>query len=176
MAKTFSSFLEASTHWKTRVKPAVRQQMRNSLKGLAQAVQKQASDSVGRYQQAYSPYPAWAPLKPSTIARKLRGKNGRSWGLNGNPDSPLYRTGKFQKSIFYRVNHQNLTATIGTTKEYIIRTELGTANMPPRPVFGPAALRIVPAYLWAIQANLVSGLIGTYAGGRTTAVLVVNSD
>jgi len=139
---------------------------------LAQGVQKRAIDSVGHYQPAISPFPEWAPLAPATIARKMRGRRGRGWGLNGNPDSPLYRTGEFRKHIFYRINQRDLTATIGTTKDYIVNTELGTSRMPPRPVFGPAAMREVPLQLSSIQANMVMGLFGTFANGKATGIFI----
>src|SRR5258708_1816367 len=118
MSKKFDNFALASQHWKTRVTPAVKRNMQYSLDAMAQGVQQQAINSVGTHQPAVDPFPAWAPLAQSTIDRKARGNGRKSWGKGGNPNTPLYRTGKFSKSIFYRINKRNLTATIGTTKEY----------------------------------------------------------
>lgn len=172
MAREFDSFFLAAGHWKTKVKPAVKRNMQNDLRGIAVDVQQVATQSVGHYQQAMDPFPAWKPLAPATIARKSRGNGRKSWGLNGNPDSPLYRTGKFKKSIFYRINQRQLTATIGTTKEYVVKTELGTGYMPARPVFGPAAMRVVPNHVSIVRSGLVSGLMGTFAGGRATGLFL----
>jgi hypothetical protein len=78
------------------------------------------------------PFPGWAPLAPSTVARK---------GF----ENILFETGTFQQDISYRVEPWKVT--FGTHQDYIVYTELGTSRMPPRPVFGPTLLDRIPEIL-----------------------------
>lgn len=84
----------------------------------------------------------WADLKPSTVETKKR----KHWGKNGDPASPLYATGEFEKSIEYTLVGSNKLQVFSEAKS-VRYTEYGTAKMPPRPVFKPAALLVLRKFL-----------------------------
>lgn len=76
----------------------------------------------------------WKDLADSTVATKRR----KGWGKAGDPGSPLYATGDFEKSIEYKVVGKN-KVRIFSDAESAQYTELGTSKMPPRRVFQPSA-------------------------------------
>lgn len=125
----------------------------NTLDDIGKAVTERAKDKVGHYQSGIGQFPQWAPLAASTIDRKQRA------GFS-NPDGPLLASGAFKDSIGYVVDAGNLKVTIGTDKPYIVNTEMGTAKIPPRPVFGPSALEIIPKKLPKIGSYAACGLAG----------------
>lgn len=130
--------------------------LNHALDDIGQAVAAEAHSKIGHYQPAMGQYPAWAPLAPATIASKAK----KGLGMGGNPNTPLYATGKFSRDIGHRVNAQDLAVQIGTRRPYIVYTELGTSQMPPRPVFGPAALAVVPRLLPKIAHFAAVGIAG----------------
>lgn len=118
-----------------------------ALTQIGQSVQQEAKSEVGTYQEGVGPYPATAPLAQATIEKK-------------GTDTPLYETGAFQQDIKYKVDKSSLSVNIGTNKDYIVYTELGTGKMPPRSIFGPSALRAVPKTLPLIGGYAVAGITG----------------
>jgi len=159
MAMHFNSFAHLAqhlTHAAVKTYPAMMNQL---LDEVGKAVKDQVQSDIGYYQPAAGSlglFPAWAPLAPSTVEKKAR----LGQGLNGNPDSPLYATGAFHDDVSYAVDKKRLNVQIGTTLPYVIYTELGTANMPPRPVFGPAALKVVPRFEQRATIFAVAGITG----------------
>ncbi len=107
-----------------------------ALREIGALVAAHARSKVGVYQVRAGPYAGWDPLALSTIERKQRlGQLGRR-----SADDPLYATGAFLADIHYEIHLPTWSVAIGTSKEYIVYTELGTRRMPPRPIFGPAVL------------------------------------
>lgn len=142
----FQSFGQLAVHLQSQAIRDYKINMRKSLKEVGEVVSAEARKSVGVYQSGIGPFPAWAGLADSTIERKSRS----GLGMGGNPNTPLYATGRFKQSIAYKAENQSVT--IGTNVPYIVHTEVGTSKMPPRPVFGPAALRALPRLLPCIAA------------------------
>lgn len=135
---------------------AYKQALRPVLDEIGAAVKAEVQKEIGEYQSAIGQYPATAPLSPVTIEIKTRDGLGK----NGNPDTPLWASGEFHDDVRFQSDVGSLSVEIGTDKEYIKFTELGTADMPPRPVFGPAALRVMPQFLPALAAASAMGIAG----------------
>lgn len=112
------------------------------LNMLGIEIQEQVQNMIGTKQVF------WADLKQSTIDRKSRSGGGKG----GDPSTPLYDTGEFQRSIEYKVMNKNVVRIFSDSKsaEY---TEFGTASMPPRPVFKPAAMIVLKKFL---GGNMIS--------------------
>jgi hypothetical protein len=106
------------------------------LNMLGMEVQQQVQSMIGTKQIF------WQDLKQSTIDRKSRSGGGKG----GDPSTPLYDTGEFQRSIEYKVMNKNMVRISSDSKsaEY---TEFGTRFSPPRPVFKPAAMIILKKFL-----------------------------
>lgn len=143
-------------------------QLINVLDQTGKGVQKESINMIGKYQSGNAPFDDWAPLKQSTLERKSRAPYNMS-----NPDQPLLRTGKFKRSIRYTINRREHSVTIGTSLAYIVHTELGTKNMPPRPVFAPAAKRVLPQMTGLLAQSAAAAFSGdngfsatAFAGGR----------
>ena len=103
----------------------------------------------------------WAPLAPSTLAKKGQAA----------PGTPLMETGDLADSLeFQRISP--VTVAIGTSllsergDPYPKYLEEGTAEMPPRPYLHPAAIEVVEESLDEIGEMIVSGVggMGTYRG------------
>lgn len=141
---------------------AVRQHkenIKNVLTLVGRATAKQARSMVGTLQPGIGPYPAWERLANATVERKTR----YGLGKGGDPETPLYATGRFARAIRFKVDANRGCVHVGTNVEYIMYTELGTAHMPPRPVFSPAALRTVPKFIPTLAESVAASLIGANA-------------
>lgn len=124
--------------------------LEKGLHAVAKAVQSSARAEIGSYQPAVGPFPAWDPLAEATEDEKAK--------LGFPLDAPLLRTHGFENSIGYQV--AGLEAAIGSADQRAEWFEFGTSKMPPRPVFGPAALHNRERIERIIGAAAVSGLIG----------------
>jgi hypothetical protein len=80
-------------------------------------VMKEAKRVIGRG------YDDWAPLKPETIAEKVRA---------GYAPKPLLRTGEMRASIEYTVDPHKLEGCVGSNDDIAVYQELGTSRIPPR--------------------------------------------
>src|SRR5690348_1384126 len=60
----------------------------------AEVIAKDARDKLGHYQGEVGPYPAWAPLSPSTQADRV--------AKGYTPNDPLLRSGDLRDSITVR--------------------------------------------------------------------------
>jgi len=84
----------------------------------------------------------WKDLASSTVDTKRK----KGWGKYGDPSSPLYATGEFEKSVSYRLVGKN-AVMIFSEAESAQYTEYGTSKMPPRPVFKPAAMIVLRQWI-----------------------------
>lgn len=98
------------------------------LETVGKHVEDNARKMFGHYQEASGPYGAWPQLAEST--QKQRAAQGYS------PNDPLFRTGELMNSISHSVDKNNVV--IGSNSEIMVYQELGTADIPPRPVLAPA--------------------------------------
>jgi hypothetical protein len=130
----------------------IKEACEESLQPIGDEVKKEAVDQIGHYQSAIGTFPAWEQLADATLDRKQK----LGLGLGGNPDTPMFASGAFRDDIESSTDTGALQVRCGTHKEYVINTELGTAKMPPRPVFGPAGLRAMPAILKDMSGRLVT--------------------
>lgn len=99
-------------------------------------VQQQVKEMIGTKQIF------WKDLAPDTIERKRRSGGGK----NGDPASVLWDDGTFHDSIEYTLVGKK-KVQIFSEADSAIYTEYGTAHMPPRPVFKPAALIVLKRFL-----------------------------
>lgn len=153
----FGQFLEKrSSH--------ITSELKASLQVIGKAVKQEAISSIGSYQSGIAPYPAWKPLAQATLDRKHRMGEGM-----GHPNTPLYARGNFKKDIGYRVEGSRMAVHIGSNVDYVVHNEYGTHKIPPRPVFGPAALRAVPKVLDAVESAVVYGLAGVRISSRNSS-------
>jgi hypothetical protein len=116
-------------------------------------VVEEAQHEIGTYQTGIDRYPPWAPLSEETMRK-------RQYGDHNPNEEPLLDTGAMLESLDY----EPLGFAVGNTFSFVVgykvtldtvtnssdgmgaypkwhEEEYGTANMPPRPVLGPAALR-----------------------------------
>lgn len=125
--------------------------LQTGLEAAITLVENTARAEIGELQPAVGPFPAWAPLAESTVEAK-------------GHDRPLIDTGEMLASFQHEVDKQALEAIAGATDEKMIYHEFGTAKMPPRPVWGPAAYRCEAAISKLIGAAAVAGLLGDVSG------------
>jgi hypothetical protein len=83
-------------------------------------VAKQAKRAIGKTHEL------WPPLKPATIARKLRG------------NTPLLETGEMRDSIEWTVH--GLEGQVGSNSDKAVWQELGTSHIPPRSFLASSAI------------------------------------
>lgn len=94
----------------------------------------------------------WPPLAESTLAEK--GRLGYS-----PPDNPLLRTGELKDSITF--GSAGLVGYVGSSDPKAAFHEMGTARMPPRPIYALAMERRLPDIIEAFNLLAAELLIGT---------------
>lgn len=122
---------------------------------IGNGVKIEVQKEIGEYNPAIANYPVTASLADSTIERKSRDGLG-----NNGPDSPLWAEGDYHNSIQTAKNVSKLCVEIGSNVKYVKFHELGTADMPPRRIFGPSTLRAIPPLLPAIAKAAGMGITG----------------
>jgi len=122
----FAAFLEGSV---ARIEPGLVE----NTEVLMEAVVADARAMFGTYQ------PGWAPLAASTLADKT------AKGFSP-PDNPRLRTGEDRDSVHAEVEADlfGVTGIVGSERKINMWQELGTARIPPRPVLGPAMVKVYP--------------------------------
>lgn len=154
--RSFDSFGAFATHLVT-VAAAEKIALHEGLKKAAELIEATARAEIGVYQNGVGTFqgdigmfPAWAQLAESTERQKER---------MGYPlDSPLLASGAMRDSFSHQV--AGLKAIIGSDDPVAVYHETGTPNMPPRPVFGPAAARNEDKVLRILGEAAAAGLIG----------------
>lgn len=126
--KKFNSFQEFSNYLESSFKKYKRNEPK-VLNFLGVYLGNKMIDTFGILQKGYGNFPSWAPLKPSTIADKIRG--GYVYNSQYNP---LVRTGELKNSIDYKVSPKKLR--VGSKSEIMIFHEFGTSKMAQRSVIG----------------------------------------
>ena len=105
------------------------------VEGLKQAtrlLRDRARETLGTYQDAVGPLPAWPELAASTQAeRSLKGYT---------PNDPLLRSGELRDSIHDEVT-DDPHGRVFTDSLYAADMEFGSRRSPPRPFMGVAVYR-----------------------------------
>lgn len=134
----------------------VQREAEEGLKRSARVISDAARAKLGYYQPAAGPFVAWAPLADRTLEQHAR------YGVG---DTPEMLTGELYGSIEDEA-HGN-EAVSGSRMVIAGYQEVGTPNMPPRPIFGPAAWtsreaieKIMGA---AAMKGMMYGVIGTWS-------------
>jgi hypothetical protein len=92
----------------------------------------------------------WPQLGPSTQSQREF--------LGFEPNDPLLRTGSMRDSVWYKVEHDQVT--IGTDNQIAVWQELGTTRIPPRPFLEGALHQKTPEVLDVIGRTVVGHLSG----------------
>jgi hypothetical protein len=101
-----------------------------AAKAGAKLIETEAKRRIGEYQDGIGPFGAWPNLAEATVQDRL------SKGFT--PDDPLLRTGDLRASI--DSESEGGAAVVGSPSNIALYQDLGTARIPPRPIFGPAAM------------------------------------
>lgn len=133
--------------------------LHHALKKCAVAIEATAISEIGHYQGEVGQFAAWAPLAASTQAERV--------AAGFTPNDPLLRTGALRDSISHQID--TLDAVIGSTSEIMVYQELGTANIPPRAVLGPAAIRNKALIMRTLGHAAAEGLL--YGAGAALTKL-----
>jgi hypothetical protein len=168
MTTHFDTFEALAHHIANNAKAVYQQNCHTALEMIGCAVEEAIKNDIGHYQPGIGQFPAWVSLSQATLDYKAK----MGWGKGGNPDTPLWATGAFHDDVSHAI--RGLTVTVGTNKDYIKYTELGTSRQPPRPVFGPATLRVVPhvlPYLGHVAALGIAGIKVRHTVGNYSELL-----
>lgn len=122
----------------------------HGLKAAAELLERQAKAEFGTYQQAIGPFDAWAELADATKADRV------ARGFTEN--DPLLRSGELRDGIKHEV--EDWEATIGSEDPVMLFQELGTENMPPRPVLGTALWLNIDKIQQLVGFAAASGFVG----------------
>lgn len=121
-----------------------------SLEEAGSVIDTYAKAQIGHYDLTPpAGFPSWPQLADSTKKDRVR---------EGFPENePLLRTGELRDSIHHEVLDFDL-AVVGSDSDIMVYQELGTETIPPRPVMGPAAVRMGPKVADMIGAAVVDAL------------------
>lgn len=147
--RSFDSFLAMATHLAVRA-AQVGAALQAGLDGIGQGLEDTMRGKIGTYQPASGPFVSWAPLAQATLDRK----SAAGYAI----PEPLRETGELERS--FRHDVEGLTLIAGSTDPKMIFHEMGTANMPPRPVVGPAAFENREAIRALAAAAVLAGVVG----------------
>lgn len=125
------------------------------LEAIGAATSEAAKEMIGNYQEDWvdSPYGPHGQLAPMTLDIKRR----LGQGMGGNPDTPLYATGEYQKSIEFTIVSKS-QVDIGSNDEKAAWLEYGTSRMVPRPIFKKAFIKVWPLIAKLIERSYLKRL------------------
>jgi hypothetical protein len=124
--------------------------MQTGIEQCVAHIEKVARREFGNYQGKVGPHPAWEELAESTKEERVR--------LGYTENDPLLRSGELMDSSAHSVH--GLDGVAGSTSPIAPYHEFGTMRIPPRPVWGPAAIRSEKYIRRTLGAAVVQGLIG----------------
>ena len=159
--KTFSDIPSFIAHLTIAAAAAVEED-REGLEKAAKLIEDDAKASLGEYQAAVGPFPAWQELADSTQTERAKA------GYSAN--DPLARSKTLEGAITHEVGHREAMIGVPITGELepegalvsdvAVDMEMGTSRAPPRPFMGPAAYRKGKEAAKIIGADFVSKLVG----------------
>jgi phage gpG-like protein len=122
----------------------------HGLEAAAQLLEDEARSEFGVYQKGAGPFGDWPELADATKQDRVRR------GFTEN--DPELRSGELRDSLKHET--ENWEATIGSEDPVFAYQELGTANMPPRPILGIALYNRWEDVQRLIGNAAVSGFLG----------------
>ena len=138
------------------VEHQVQREAEEGLKQSVRVISDAARAELGYYQPAVGPFAAWAPLAERTLEQHAR------FGVGNTPEM---LTGELYSSIEDEAH--GIEAVSGSKMVIAGYQEIGTPNMPPRPIFGPAAWKsrkaIEKIMGEAAMKGMMYGAIGTWS-------------
>ena len=138
--KSFAAFARHLSSVGARAAPA----MAKAATAAAVAIEREAKNEIGTYQDGADPFAAWPELADSTKRDRV------AKGFTEN--DPGLRTGAMRDSIEHTV--EGTQAFVGSNDDHLVWFEQGTRTQPPRSVLGLAAVNSQPAIEAAIAKEL----------------------
>jgi hypothetical protein len=139
-------FMEHLAHFEHRL----HHDSHKGMERVAKIVSAEARRELGTYQDAASPFAAWAELADAT--QEDRSNQGFT------PNDPGVRTGDMRDSIKHASDHES--AVIGSDDDKMVWFELGTDKQPPRSVLGTAVVHKEEAIKAIVGGSVVAALVG----------------
>jgi hypothetical protein len=127
VTKKFNSLKDFSRHIE-KVVLSEKVYKKATLELIGKFLEDAAKRKFGVYQKDDGLFEGWAQLAESTQQQRVR--------LGYSPNDPLFRSGETMNSLSHSVSGDSVYN--GSTSILMKYFELGTINMPPRPVLGPA--------------------------------------
>lgn len=124
--------------------------LQGGLNAALEAIEDEARSEFGIYQPGIGAFPAWPELADSTKDERVK--------LGYSENEPLLRSGELRDSSQHEAH--GLEGVTGSTDPVMGYQEFGTAKIPARPVWGPAALKSKDRVQRILGAAVVSGLFG----------------
>jgi hypothetical protein len=140
--RNFASIASFVEFLETRVE-ATRHAQKEGLNAAGAMLVHEARATIGEYQDAAGPFPAWPELSEATL---YGGVNEVGYHYPGKvelgyspPDNPLLRTGQMRASIEHEASEAQVI--FGTNDPVAVFQEFGTEKMPARSFIGATMYR-----------------------------------
>lgn len=140
--RSFSSISSFVEFLETR-REAVRIAQKDGLNAAGEMLVREAQATIGEYQDAADPFPAWPELSEATLEGGVNEVGYRYPGKvelgYAPPDNPLLRTGQLRGSIEHEATEAEVV--VGTYDPVAEWQEFGTKDMPARSFIGATMFR-----------------------------------